>query len=92
MTEYTALMGVSKYDEAFNYIAQVCTKALQTLMKKDTIVCLMVDDPDNLGAALVCHFLLTATKSSIKTMKQYSAEKAIELIRERRLQTNILRQ
>ena len=60
-------------------------------MKKDQIVCLMLDDPDNLGAALVCHFLLTATKGQ-KSMKQYSAEKAMELIRERRIQTNILRQ
>ena len=45
----------------------------------------MVDDPDNLGAALVCHFLLKATQASVKTMKQYSAEKAIQMITERRL-------
>ena len=69
MKEYTALMGVSEYEDALNFITEACTSTLLALMKKDTIVCLMVDDPDNLGAALVCHFLLTATKSSIKTMK-----------------------
>ena len=73
MTEYAALMGVSKYEEAFQYISATTFKALEQARKKDQIVCLMFDDPNNLGAALICHFLLQTTKSSIKSMKQYSA-------------------
>ena len=91
MTEYTSLMGVSKYQEALEYLAMLCTKALETALKKEQVVCLMVDDPDNLGAALVAHFLLTATKASIKTMKQYSASKAIELVKSRRMNAAVLR-
>ena len=78
-------MSESNYSGAFKSLAEVCTKALVDLRKKDKKVCLMFDDPDSLGAALVCHFLLTATKGQEKSMKQYSAEKAIEMIRERRL-------
>ena len=51
----------------------------------------MVDDPDNLGAALACHFLLTQTKGQAKTMKQYPSSKAIELIKQRRLKAQIFR-
>ena len=59
-------------------------------MGNDEVVCLMVEDADNLGAALVCHFLLNKTKK-VKG-KHYSAQKGIEVIRERRLQVSILRQ
>ena len=91
MTEYTALMGVSKYEEAFTFISACTLKALQTAQKQDQIVCLMFDDPNNLGAALICHFLLQTTKAQIKSMKQYSAQKSVELVKERRMQTSIIR-
>ena len=78
-------MSGSKTDEAFKLITSISQKALDAQLKKDSIVCLMVEDPDNLGAALVCQFLITATKGSAKTMKQYTTQKAIELMSERRI-------
>ena len=52
----------------------------------------MLDDPDSLGVALVSHFLLVMTQNSgVKNRKQYSAEKALDLMKERRLQSNVLR-
>ena len=29
----------------------------------------MADDPDSLGASLICHFLITMTKGKAKSMK-----------------------
>ena len=91
MTEFTRLNSEGKNGEAFKLISSLSTKAIQNLYKKDSIVCLMVDDPDNLGAALACHFLLTQTKGQAKTMKQYPSSKAIELIKQRRLKAQVFR-
>jgi len=60
-------------------------KALEDAMKKDKVVCLMVDDPNSLGAAMVCHFMLQKTKSNTKGMRQYSAQSAIEMVKRRRI-------
>ena len=80
-------MGANHYEEAFRYVSEACSKALDKAMGSDEIVCMMCEDADNLGAALVSHFLLTKTKKTTKL----SASKAIEKIRERRLQVSILR-
>jgi len=45
----------------------------------------MCADPDNLGAALAAKFLMSK-------VPQMSAEKAVDIIKQRRIQTNIIRQ
>ena len=99
MDQYSDLMIEEKYDEAFKQIAKVSFSALEDARKKDSVVCLMLSDPNSLGAALVCHFLMSSTRSSAASsgakgqkLKEYSAQKAIDLVKSRRLQTNILRQ
>lgn len=52
----------------------------------------MVDDPNSLGSAMICHFILQKTKGNMKSMKQYSAQSVIDLVQKRRMQTQILRQ
>ena len=52
----------------------------------------MVDDPNSLGSAMICHFILQKTKGNKKSMKQYSAQSVIDLVQKRRMQTQILRQ
>jgi len=69
MVEYAALTGVSSYPEAFKFIAAASFSALEAAMKKDQVVCVMADDPNSLGPALVCQFLLQKTKGSIKSMR-----------------------
>ena len=69
MEQYAGLMSAGKQKEGLRYMAHVCNKMLEASYKKDQVVCLMLDDPDNLGAALVCHFLLTLTGAQSKTMK-----------------------
>ena len=91
MTEYTALVGVSKYEEAFDYISKITFQIFDEAMKKDQVVCLMIDEPNSLGAALVCHFVLQKTKANIKNMRQYSAQAIIDMVKSRRLQTQIIR-
>ena len=69
MLKYATTMNENNYTDALKCLSEMCSKTLADQMKKDTVVCLMVDDPDNLGAALVCHFLLSVTSSSGKSMK-----------------------
>lgn len=89
MSEYAAMLGQAKHQQAFSCIATEMNKALQESMKRDEVVCLMTDDPDNLGTALVCSFLLSET--NLNQRKQYSASKAMELLKERRIQAQIIR-
>ena len=64
---------MGKYSEAFQYITGHVSRQLEQCFKKDQSVCLMLDDADNLGPALACHFLLTVTgKAGGKTHKKYS--------------------
>ena len=58
MQEYSALAGVGKHREAFQYITGVSYVAIDEAFKKDLVVCVMSDDPNNLGAAIVSHFIL----------------------------------
>ena len=61
MREYSTLMAVSKYEEALEYLSGVTNKLLEASFKSNQSVCLMLDDPDSLGVALVSHFLLVMT-------------------------------
>ena len=85
MEEYGNLMADGKHAEAFDKIARECNRILEQVMKKDQTVCIMAEDPDNLGASLICHFLISLTKGKTKVMKQYSAQRAIELVKDRRM-------
>ena len=61
MREYSTLMAVSKYEEALEYLSGTTNKLLEAAFKSNKSVCLMLDDPDSLGVALVSHFLLVMT-------------------------------
>ena len=56
--------------------------------KKEQTICLMCSDPDNLGAALVCHFLMNASKKS-KDRKVFTSSSAQALVKDRRMQIEI---
>ena len=73
MNDYSSLMQDGKHSDAFMLVALEVTKAIEESMKSDQVICLMCDDPDSLGAALVCCFLIKQTRSSEKQKKQYSA-------------------
>ena len=58
--------------------------ALESCLSKDTAICLMCGDPDNLGATLLALFLIKHGN--------YSASRALDLIKANRIQTSLIRQ
>ena len=54
--------------------------------KADMIVCLMFSDPDSLGAAIVCQYLMNNKK---RNDKEFTFGSALNLVKERRDQVDI---
>ena len=62
------------------------SKLLETYEKADKIVCLMCSDPDSLGAAIVCQYLMNNKK---RNDKEFTLGSSLNLVKERRDQVDI---
>ena len=74
------------FNKAFKEVWEAFEKKVKPLVVNEKVVCVMCADPDNLGAALIAKFLMS------HSTLQISLAKALDIVKQRRIQTDVLRQ
>lgn len=74
------------FNKAFAHVYDAFVAAVKPMVDRAAVVCVQCADPDNLGAALIAKYLLSHSS------QQISLAKAVDVVKQRRIQTSILRQ